>query len=55
MKKFEYISFNKKLTDSDLNDLGKGGWQLVSHTAAVAYGQFGQYYVFMREILTSQL
>lgn len=54
MKKYEYISFNNKLSDLELNDLGKNGWQLISHTANLG-GSFAQYYVFMREILTSQL
>jgi len=47
--KFEYISFNTKLTDDQLNRLGENGWELVSHTAVVNGRNFGQYYVFKRQ------
>lgn len=50
MKKFEYISFQEALSDSDLNRLGLEGWELVTHTAVVA-SEFGQYYIFKRETL----
>jgi hypothetical protein len=50
MQKFEYYSFNVKLTNSDLNLLGSEGWELVTHTAVTAYGELGQYYVFKRPL-----
>ena len=52
MKKFQYKTFQSALTDEVLNDLGKQGWELVSHTAVM--GTFlggGQYYIFKREYL----
>ena len=30
MKKFEYITFQTKLTDTDLNKLGLEGWEMVT-------------------------
>ena len=47
MKKFEYITFQKSLSDKKLNELGEEGWELVTHTVAI--GSYGnQYYVFKR-------
>lgn len=50
MKKFEYKTFQTRLTDEDLNDLGSSGWELVAHTALTTGDKFGQYYVFKREL-----
>jgi hypothetical protein len=56
MKKWEYKSFQDKLTDTIMNQLGKQGWELVNHTAVATSdflggaGQFKQYYVFKREL-----
>ncbi len=55
MKKWEYKTSQSKLTDTELNRLGKEGWELVSHTAVVAShflgaSDFKQYYVFKREL-----
>ena len=47
--KWEYKSFNQKLTDSDLNRLGEEGWELIVHTAVVNDSAFGQYYIFKRQ------
>lgn len=49
---YEYKSFNDKLEDKELNELGADGWKLVSHTAIVYSGSLEQYYVFMRQIIT---
>ncbi|MEK6829005.1 MAG: DUF4177 domain-containing protein [Nanoarchaeota archaeon] len=53
MKKWEYKAVNEKLSESQLNNFGEQGWELVSHTAvAVANilgSAMGQYYVFKRE------
>ena len=43
-------------TPKELNDLGEDGWELVTHSTAVANGLLGstgmnQYYVFKREII----
>jgi len=49
MKKWEYKHYNCRLIEEELNDLGDDGWELVSHTAVAA---MGQYYVFKREKTT---
>lgn len=56
MKKWEYKSVNAKLSDTQLNEFGEQGWELVSHTAVAVSNLFGgsgfgQYYVFKREKL----
>jgi hypothetical protein len=55
MKKWEYKSVNAKLSDTQLNEFGEKGWELVSHTAVAVSNLlgsgFGQYYVFKREKL----
>jgi len=51
MRKFEYKSFNGQVDNDELNELGSNGWQLISHSVAVAYNSHMQYYVFMREIV----
>lgn len=33
-----------------MNSLGAKGWKLISHTAVENEHEFGQYYVFIREI-----
>ena len=33
-----------------MNSLGAEGWKLVSHTAVTTGYEFGQYYIFIREI-----
>lgn len=50
MNKYEYKSFNCRLTNDQLNELGAEGWELISHTAVVA-NSFGQYYVFKRILI----
>lgn len=50
MKRFEYKSFNRRIEEDELNELGIQGWELVSHTAAANLTQFGQYYVFKRQL-----
>ena len=45
---WEYKHFNSKLSETELNNLGKEGWELVSHTAIYAWGELKQYYVFKR-------
>jgi len=50
MKTFEYLTFNRKVEDGDLNRLGLLGWELVSHTAVVHDDKLRQYYVFKREL-----
>lgn len=55
-KKWEYKSVNAKLSDTQLNEFGEQGWELVSHTAVAVSNLFGgsgfgQYYVFKREKL----
>jgi hypothetical protein len=53
---YEYKHFNKRLDERELNRLGAKGWKLISHTAVavsggvMSSGDFGQYYIFMREI-----
>ncbi len=53
MKKFEYKTFQKKLSVNELNDLGEHGWELVTHSVAhsssLIGSTFAQYYVFKRE------
>lgn len=51
MKKFEYKTVQAAMNDSQLNTFGQSGWELISHTAAATNWQFGQYYVFKKEIL----
>jgi|LakMenE18May11ns_1017448.scaffolds.fasta_scaffold9311280_1 hypothetical protein len=55
MQKYEYVSFQWKLSDKQLNELGSNGWKLISHTAVSSDSNFGQYYVFMREIKEIQV
>lgn len=50
MNKYEYKSFNSKLSNERLNELGLEGWELVTHTAVMDSNAFGQYYVFKRII-----
>jgi len=47
---YEYKHFNEKLSESRMNSLGAEGWKLVSHTAVTTGYEFGQYYIFIREI-----
>jgi hypothetical protein len=51
MKKIEYKSFNTKLTDNNLNELGSKGWDLVSHSVLYYRAELTQYYVFKRELI----
>jgi hypothetical protein len=51
MRKFEYKLFNGQVDNDELNELGSNGWQLISHSVAIADNICRQYYVFMREIL----
>lgn len=48
MKKFEYKTFDKKVSDTELNKLGEEGWELVSHSAVCSYNIIIQYYIFKR-------
>jgi len=50
MKKFEYYAHNGMLDQTELNDLGIEGWELVSHTGVAGYSEIQQYYVFKRRI-----
>jgi len=50
MKKFEYKTFNHRLSDEVLNELGEDGWELVSHSAAANERSMSQYYIFKREL-----
>lgn len=56
MKKWEYKHVNAKMSETELNQLGRQGWELVSHTGIATSdflggaGQFKQYYVFKRPI-----
>ncbi len=49
MKKWKYKSYNHRLSDKQLNELGESGWELVSHSAVGNNYGFIQYYVFKRE------
>jgi len=57
MKKFEYLSVESaKFVDSDrLNNLGAGGWELVSHNTVTHEEDntlyYEHYYIFKRELL----
>jgi aspartate-semialdehyde dehydrogenase len=52
--KWEYKTFNERLTDEELNKLGQDNWELVSHSCVSVPSLFGhdivQYYVFKRKI-----
>ena len=58
MRKWEYKSIEKGLGEYGLNDLGKEGWELVSHSwvMAVSTGYVdnslisNQEYIFKREL-----
>lgn len=50
MKKFNYKTFNEKLSEGYLNMLGEEGWELISHTAVANQKCFAQYYIFKKEI-----
>ena len=49
MRKFEYITFQNKLTEQKLNELGNDGWELVTHSVVIGNGFGTQYYIFKRE------
>jgi hypothetical protein len=56
MRKFEYLAFQRAVHETEMNELGAKGWELVAHSVATtssAFGGsgFGQYYVFKREKL----
>lgn len=51
MRRFEYKSFNYKLSEFELNRFGNEGWELVSHTAVINKDdELIQYYVFKRQL-----
>jgi hypothetical protein len=50
-KKFEYLTFNRRLLQSEMNQLGFREWGLVTHSAILVAGEIKQYYVFKRELL----
>ena len=50
MKKFEYVQINRILTDEELNDYGKEGWELVTKNIYVFGGERRFEYTFKKEI-----
>ena len=51
MCKWGYRTFNRSLSEYELNEYGKEGWELISHTAICSVlREVIQYYVFKREI-----
>jgi hypothetical protein len=46
MKRWEYFTIRKTVEDSELDELGALGWELV---AAVSPGHFVVHYIFKRE------
>ena len=50
MKKFQYITFKRDLSEEELNILGNDGWKLVSHVEYDTHLVPYQYFIFKREI-----
>lgn len=48
MKKFEYKKITVKLTETDLNKMGREGWELVTHTSVMSGTGLKQCFIFKR-------
>lgn len=47
MNRWEYFTIRRKVEDSELNELGALGWELI---AAVSPGHFVVHYIFKRQL-----